>query len=174
MKVLLITTLLKNKQVAAYSAKQNLTAMNNSLALVASKALPSFTGSSLTYIAEKNMYLTQGFTSKAGNTYYNALRISDRIGIFFHIGEGYAHTFLNGISLFAWNGHKARVIAERKWGGSNWKKFNEQFALEESVRMLKSFLLEQADIMGKYVTEKEALKLSRSMVGKTYRKRLSY
>lgn len=160
--------------MAAYSAEQNLTAMNNSLAFVASKALPSFTGSSLTYIAEKNVYLTQGFTSKAGNSYYHALRLSDRIGIFYHIGEGYAHTFLNGITLFAWNGRKAQVIAKREWGGSNWKKFNEHFAMEQSVLMLKGFLLEQADSMGKYVTEKDVLKLSRSMVENTQRKRLSF
>ena len=75
--------------------------MNTALALVVAKALPALSGSSLTYNPEKNVYLTLGYTSTAGNTYYRAIRFSDRLAVFYHIGEGYAHTFLNGITLFA-------------------------------------------------------------------------
>ena len=70
--------------------------MNTSLALIAAKALPALSGSSLTYNAEKNVYLTLGYTSAAGNTYYRAIRLSDRLAVYYHIGQGYAHTFLNG------------------------------------------------------------------------------
>ena len=70
--------------------------MNTALALVVAKALPALSGSSLTYNPEKNVYLTLGYTSTAGNTYYRAIRFSDRLAVFYHIGEGYAHTFLNG------------------------------------------------------------------------------
>ena len=80
--------------------------MSTSLALVAAKALPALSGSSLTYNPEKNVYLTLGYTSAAGNTYYKAIRLSDRLAVYYHIGEGYAHTFLNGITLFAWNGRR--------------------------------------------------------------------
>lgn len=73
--------------------------MNTSLALIAAKALPALSGSSLTYNAEKNVYLTLGYTSAAGNTYYRAIRLSDRLAVYYHIGQGYAHTFLNGITL---------------------------------------------------------------------------
>ena len=72
--------------------------MNTSLALIAAKALPALSGSSLTYNAEKNVYLTLGYTSAAGNTYYRAIRLSDRLAVYYHIGQGYAHTFLNGIN----------------------------------------------------------------------------
>lgn len=51
--------------------------MNTSLALIAAKALPALSGSSLTYNAEKNVYLTLGYTSAAGNTYYRAIRLTD-------------------------------------------------------------------------------------------------
>lgn len=86
--------------------------MNTSLALVAAKALPALSGSSLTYNPEKNVFLTLGYTSAAGNTYYKAIRFSNRLAVYYHIGEGYAHTFLNGITLFAWNGQKANIIAQ--------------------------------------------------------------
>lgn len=71
--------------------------MSTALALVAAKALPALSGRSLTYNPEKNVYLTLGYTSAAGNTYYKAIRLSDRLAVYYHIGEGYAHTFLNGI-----------------------------------------------------------------------------
>ena len=51
---------------------------NKNLALIASKALPALSGSSLTYNPEKNVFLTLGYTSAAGNTYYGALRLSKR------------------------------------------------------------------------------------------------
>lgn len=38
----------------------------NALALVAAKALPALSGSSLTYNPEKNVFLTCGYTSAAG------------------------------------------------------------------------------------------------------------
>lgn len=42
--------------------------MNTAIATVAANALPALSGSSLTYNAEKNMFLTLGYTSQAGNT----------------------------------------------------------------------------------------------------------
>lgn len=158
-------------EVAAYSAKQNQTkTMNTSLALVAAKALPALSGSSLTYNAEKNVYLTLGYTSAAGNTYYRAIRLSDRLAVYYHIGQGYAHTFLNGITLFAWNGLKANIIAQKFWGGCNWRCFNERSAKEESILMLKDFLKGQAKAMGSMVAESQLLDFSRSMIEATHQK----
>lgn len=158
-------------EVAAYSAKQNQTkTMNTSLALVAAKALPALSGSSLTYNAEKNVYLTLGYTSAAGNTYYRAIRLSDRLAVYYHIGQGYAHTFLNGITLFAWNGQKANIIAQKFWGGCNWRCFNERSAKEESILMLKDFLKGQAKAMGSMVAESQLLDFSRSMIEATHQK----
>ena len=94
---------------------------NTNLATVAAKALPALSGSSLMYNAEKNVYLTLGYTSAAGNTYYRAVRFSKRLAVFYHIGEGYAHTFLNGITLFCWDGQQARIIAQKFWGGNDWR-----------------------------------------------------
>ena len=83
------------------------------LSLIAAKALPALSGSSLIYNPEKNVYLTLGYTSAAGNTYYRAIRFSNRLAVYYHIGVGYAHTFLNGITLFAWNGQQANIIAQK-------------------------------------------------------------
>ena len=159
--------------MAAYSAKQkNLTTMSTSLALVAAKALPALSGSSLTYNPEKNVYLTLGYTSAAGNTYYKAIRLSDRLAVYYHIGEGYAHTFLNGITLFAWNGQKANIIAQKFWGRSNWRCFSERTAKEESIIMLKDFLAGQAKSMGSVIADSQLLAFSRNMIEETQQKLL--
>lgn len=147
--------------------------MNTNLATIAEKVLPALSGSSLTYNAEKNVYLTLGYTSGAGNTYYRAIRLSNRLAIFYHIGEGYIHTFLNGITLFCWDGIKAKIITQKFWGGNNWKTFNEESALKESVLMLKDYLIGQAKALNAPVNEQQILSYSQQMIEETQPKRLA-
>lgn len=143
------------------------------ISLVAAKALPALSGNSLTYNAEKNVLLTLGYTSPAGNTYYKAIRFSNRLAVFYDLGQGYAHTFLNGITLFAWDGTKANIIAKKSWGGCNWVCFSERYAKEQSVLMLKDYLAGQAKALGNTVGEQALLEFSRSMIEETHQKRLA-
>lgn len=147
--------------------------MNTAIATVAANALPALSGSSLTYNAEKNMFLTLGYTSQAGNTYYRAIRLSKRLAVFYHIGQGYAHTFLNGITLFCWDGQKAKVIAQKFWGGCDWRRFSEVFAKDQSIMMLKDYLIGQAKMLGTQVSEQQMLSFSREMIEETQQKRLA-
>lgn len=48
------------------------------LTRLAEKVLPALSGASVTYNPEKNVYLTLGYTSAAGNTDFKAVRFSDR------------------------------------------------------------------------------------------------
>ena len=131
----------------------------NALALVAAKALPALSGSSLTYNPEKNVFLTCGYTSAAGNTYYKAIRISDRLAVYYNIGQGHTHTFLNGITLFGWDGKKARIIAQKSWGGYNWRVFSE--------------FIGQAKALGQRISEHQILSFSKEMIEQTQRKMLA-
>lgn len=146
-----------------------------SLMRLAEKALPALSGASVTYNPEKNVYLTLGYTSAAGNTYYKAVRFSDRLAVHYHIGEGYCHTFLNGITLFAWNGTNAVIIGKKTWGGCDWRCFSERFAMEQTVQMLVSYLQGQAKAIGQIVNEHQLLSFSRQMVEdvQTYQKRIA-
>ena len=148
-------------------------ASNTQLARLAERALPALSGGSLTYNPEKNVYLTLGYTSAAGNTYYRAIRLSKRLAVYYHIGEGYARTFLNGITLFCWDGQKAKIIAQKFWGGCNWRSFSEQFAKEQSIIMLKDFLAGQAKTLGSNISEQQMLSFSREMIEETQRKQLA-
>lgn len=146
------------------------------LTRLAEKVLPALSGASVTYNPEKNVYLTLGYTSAAGNTYFKTVRFSDRLAVHYDIGEGYAYTFLNGITLFAWDGNQAVIIGKKMWGGcGNWVCFNERFAMEQTVQMLKSYLGGQAKAIGQCVSEQQLLSFSRQMVNdvQTYQKRIA-
>lgn len=143
---------------------------NITLHHIATKSLPALSGEQLTYNAAKNVYLTLGYTSAAGNMYYKAIRVSNRLAVYYELGQGYAHTFLNGIKLFCWDGQKAKVIAQKSWGGNDYRIFNEQFAKEQSILMLKSFLAGQLKIQGAHVSDQDVLSFARNMIEETQRK----
>lgn len=145
----------------------------NNLSLVAAKALPALSGSAITYNPEKNVFLTRGYTSAAGNTYYKAIRLSDRLAVYYDIGEKNCYMFLNGISLFAWNGQKANLIAQRLWRGCNWHFFSESFAKEQSVEMLKEYLASQAKAMGTIVDERTLIEFAQQMIDATHQKQIA-
>lgn len=147
--------------------------MTKEQSLIVAKALPALSGSQLTYNAEKNVFLTLGYTSLAGNTYYKAIRLSDHLLVYYDLGEGYMYTFLNGISLYAWDGQKPVLIAKKSWGGCNWRSFHEPSAKEECVYMLKDYLASQAKALGKSISDSQLLELSRTMIGNVQCKRLA-
>lgn len=143
---------------------------NTALQAIVAKNLPALSGESLTYNAAKNVLLTTGYTSVAGNMYYRAIRLSDRLAVYYDLGQGYAYTFLNGIKLFCWDGNKAKLIAQKYWGGCDYRVFNEQFAKEQSILMLKNYLAVQLKAQGAYVSDQEMLAFSRGMIEETQRK----
>lgn len=146
---------------------------NTSLQAITSKVLPSLSGEQVTYNAAKNVFLSQGYTSAAGNMYYKAIRLSNRLMVYYDLGQGYIHTFLNGIKLFAFDGAKASLIAQKYWGGYDYRIFNEQFAKEQSILMLKAFLEGQLKLQGARVSDQELNSFARSMVEETQHKMLA-
>lgn len=146
---------------------------NTALQAIATKALPAMSGEQVTYNAAKNVFLSQGYTSAAGNMYYKAIRLSNRLVVFYDLGQGYAYTFLNGIKLFCYDGQKASLIAQKYWGGCDYRIFNEQFAKEQSILMLKSFMAGQLKAQGVHVSEQELLNFSRAAIEETQHKQLA-
>ena len=146
---------------------------NTALQTIATKALPALSGEQVTYSVAKNVFLSQGYTSAAGNMYYKAIRLSNRLVVYYDLGEGYAYTFLNGIKLFCWDGQRASLIAQRSWGGCDWRVFSEQFARGQSILMLKGFLAGQLKAQGAHVSDQELLDFARVAIEETQRKQLA-
>ena len=93
--------------------------------------------------------------------------------MYYHIGEGYIHTFLNGITLFCWDGQNAKIVAQKFWGGNDWRCFSEQFAKDQSILMLKDYLAGQVKLSGSQVSEQQMLAYSRELIEETQRKQLA-
>lgn len=148
--------------------------MSTALSLVAAKALPGLASESFTYNAEKNVYLSMGFTSALGNTYYKALRVSDKLAVFYSIGQGIYYTYLNGINVFALSGNgQARLIGHKQWGGcNNWCIFNEAFAKDKCIELVSDFLMGEAKKLGSNATRQEADSFARALIQETNQKLL--
>ena len=102
-----------------------------------------------------------------------AVRFSDCLAVHYDIGQGYAYTFLNGITLSAWDGNQAVIIGKKMWGGyGNWICFSECFAMEQTVQILKNYFEGQAKVIGQCVSDQQLLSFSRQMVNdvQTYQK----
>lgn len=140
--------------------------MNTNLALVSAKALPALSGSTVTYNAEKNLFLTLGYTSAADNTYYDAIRLSNRLAVYCSIGEAwYDRTFLNGIKVFCWEGTNPRLIGQRTYGGpGNSVDYSEYVVQLITSEIVKDFLHGQAKKAGQMVSEQQLLRLTKQLV----------
>ncbi len=65
------------------------------------------------YSEVANAFLSEGFTSNAGNTYFNAVRLIEGIFIKEDVGQGHTRTFLNGIKIYSIM--DKTLIAERSY-----------------------------------------------------------
>lgn len=145
---------------------------NNEIMVLADNVMPAvFKSAELTYNACKNIFLTEGYTSEAGNTYYQGVRFSDRIIITQQLGQGYCYTFLNGIRIFGFNGKEATLIAEKSYGTCY---YNESVVQNESESLIKEFLKSQAAICGNIVENSLLDSFSKTLVADTMKNQLPY
>lgn len=72
--------------------------MSNSLTLLKKYGIVN---SNITYSGVTNAFLSKGYTSASGNTYFNTIRAAEGILIKEDVGQGYVHTFLNGIKIYS-------------------------------------------------------------------------
>jgi hypothetical protein len=145
---------------------------NNNLLAIADTAMPAvFQNMELTYNAAKNVFLTHGYTSLAGNTYYQGIRFSDRIIITQQIGEGYFYTFLNGIRIFGFNGKEATLIAEKSYYCCV---YNENFLKSESENLIREYLKSQAELMGGTINSDQLNDFTKELVESTMTNKVPY
>ena len=139
--------------------------VTTSISRVLESALPALSGSSVTYNAQNNIFLTNGYTSAAGNTYYQGIRVSDRIAVKYNIGQGYWHTFLNGIEVYGYDGSKARLIGSRCYSCYF---FSESNAKKEAVEIVLDYMRSQVKLLGASVNYKQLEEFSEKIVDGAY------
>lgn len=128
-------------------------------------SLPALSGSGVVYDRSNNILLTRGYTSAAGNTYFQGIRFSERIVVNYDLGQGYAYLFLNGIRVYGYNGRDKRLIGSRSYYCCC---FNEQYAMNEAAGIVADYIRGQMKEMNAHCDESELLQFSKQLVQATY------
>ncbi len=105
----------------------------------------------LNFSESANAFITNGHTSFAGNTYIGVLRFAEGIIIKEDVGEGYAHTFLNGLRIYSIK--DKTLLADRSYHCYFYSKEKVQ---SEAKKILLELLEEAAEANGFEMNRYEA------------------
>jgi len=119
------------------------------------------TKTGISYSESANAFLTPGYTSNAGNTYYSAVRFAEGILIKDDIGEGYAYTFLNGISIYSIKNKE--LLAARGYFSKIYSKYKVR---DEAIDMLLEVLIVAAKREGYQINIDQARETVTKIVDK--------
>ena len=106
------------------------------------------TPASINYSAPMNAFVGAGFTSMAGNTYYNAARFAEGILIKEDVGQGYAYTFLNGIHIY--DLHTKKLLCECNF---HCHRYSKDTVKSDVKNMLENLILESAQKEGRCLNQ---------------------
>ncbi len=107
-------------------------------------------GRNLNYSEASNAFLSDGYTSSAGNTYFNSVRLAEGVLIKEDVGQGYCHTFLNGLRIYSLR--DKTLIAEKNFHCTYYSKY---IVREEAKSMLFKTLKEAAKLKNVIFNENE-------------------
>ena len=139
--------------------------MENSILKLVNTALPALSGSKVHYNSQSNMLETDGYTSTAGNTYYQGIILNDRIIINFDLGQGYVFLFLNGIRVYGYNGNEKHLIGSRTYYCCG---FNKEFAKNQVVEIVIDYMKAQMKLMNNTCDENTVRSFSQKLVESTF------
>lgn len=137
---------------------------NTSLSVRVNDLLPAVTNKSVTYSSTKGAFLTDGWTSAAGNTYGQLMYLSPQLAIVCDFGVGYAHTFLNGLKVLRYNGNKAEVIDSRYY---NCCFYNDAFVRREAIEIVSEFINNQLRLTGACASSSDVDNMAKRLIGDT-------
>lgn len=92
-----------------------------------------------TFSTTDNAFHTAAYTSMAGNTYFDRIRLSERLIIVSDIGIGYARRFLNGIRIYTTSAQPV-LVAQRNY---HCFFYDEGNVIREATEMLMESVAEQ-------------------------------
>lgn len=144
--------------------------VRNQLSVLIERALPASVANGVTYNEKNNIFLTNGYTSQAGNTYFQGIRLSNRLIISYNIGQGYYHSFLNGITIYGYDGNKKRLISSRSFHS---KIFDEAFATAQCKEIVSEYIRAQIKLTGSSITAKQLEDFSNALIAETIQKQLN-
>jgi hypothetical protein len=121
------------------------------------------------YSESQNMLVTKAYTSAAGNTYFNGIRLSDRIYIRIDIGIGYAYTFLNGLAIYANHKEEKKMVGNKSYHSVV---YSEARIKEDAKAIVKDKLVSEAKGQGLKLDENWLSNFVSSLVEDTYKNQI--
>jgi len=121
---------------------------NNEIALLNKFGIAK--GGNFNYSESANAFLGNGYTSAAGNTYLNAIRLVEGIVIKEDVGHGYAHSFINGIRIY--DIQNKTLLCEQSYHCAF---YNTSFIKSQGISMLFTLLIDASKKEGYKVNSNE-------------------
>lgn len=130
--------------------------MNNSLANIVNQALPAVSNSNVSYCADRNMFVTTGYTSGMGHTYFQGIQLSDRVAVVCSIGRGGWGSnphFLNGVTVYCFDGKEKKIIG--KWSPAIYAFYSDSLVQRVATNLLYDYLKSQVRMQGALIDDSE-------------------
>jgi hypothetical protein len=115
------------------------------------------------YRSDINAFVTQGYTSEAGNSYFDVIRVSSAVVTKIDVGIGYAHTFCNGISIYSADGSKT-LLMRRYY--HNYRP-TEAVVRAQMIELTAEYLLDQVEPLQRAAHVQQCNELAASIIDQT-------
>ena len=138
--------------------------MNKSLSNFVNQALPAVSNSSVTYNADKNMFLTTGYTSGMGHTYFQGIQLSDRVAVVYNIGHGAwgDAIFLNQVTVYCFDGKEKKIVG--RWSPADYAFYSDYLANKIATKLLFDYLKSQLMIQGASIADTELMSFATAQI----------
>lgn len=104
------------------------------------------------------------YTSASGNTYWKDTLKTKRVEVEFDKGQGYMHTFLNGIRVYGYDGYDRCLLAQRLF---DCHFYNHNDAVKQAEELVCDYLQSQIMMSGRYVSESEIRLIAHQIISES-------
>lgn len=112
----------------------------------------------------QHMFITDQYTSAAGNTYYLGVRFSDRFVTILHIGLYHNWTYINEVEIYAFDGCERKLVGKTSID----QYYSEELVRSTTEKLLRDYLESQMRLNGSSVNQEQLTCQVKDLVDKSY------
>ena len=112
----------------------------------------------------QHMFITDQYTSAAGNTYYLGIRFSDRFVTILHIGLYHNWTYINEVEVYAFDEQERTLIGKTTID----QFYNEELVRSTTENLLLNYIEGQMKLNGSTFNHKQLEGQVKELVDKSY------
>ena len=112
----------------------------------------------------QHMFITDQYTSAAGNTYYLGVRFTDRFVTILHIGLYHNWTYINEVEVYAFDGHERRLVGKTSID----QYYNEELVRSTTENLLQDYIQGQIKLNSSTVNHEQLECQVKELVQKSY------